>query len=195
MQPGFIARLLFACHKPSDTIPNASASECSAALFPLSNRDPGYWRAGVCPADALASGRDRANRHQPYNPQAVSPLAKRIPDAHNPAQGIQRICAMQQYIQVDRRLPYALHRPNGTVPAAWIAAKAPNAAGALHEGRLLGFPSTQAVASVTSPWDPGRKSGAMVRRRPAGCHRSPKQPETPLETPPKKPQMVFINSK
>jgi hypothetical protein len=35
-------------------------------------------------------------------------------------------------------------------------------------GRLLEFPVPQAVASVTPPWDPDRKFGAMVRRRPTG---------------------------
>jgi hypothetical protein len=35
----------------------------------------------------------------------------------------------------------------------------------MPSGRLLEFPAPQAAASVTAPWDPRRKFGAMVRRR------------------------------
>jgi hypothetical protein len=45
-------------------VPNATRPHRSAALSPASKRDHCLWRAGVCPANALASGRDRPNRHQ-----------------------------------------------------------------------------------------------------------------------------------
>jgi hypothetical protein len=72
-------------------------------------------------------------------------------------------------ITIVRRLPYALHRANGTVPAVPICGSRPrmphNGPKSFHEGRLETFPSPQAVASVTPPWDPGRKSLGDGRRR------------------------------
>jgi hypothetical protein len=101
------------------------------------------------------------------------------------SQGSQPVSTDPKSFSSSRRLPYALHRPNGTVPArgrppvGWSAREAactrhrgaynaPNARRLPSTmGRLLEFPSPQAVASVAPPWDPGRKFGAMSRRRPA----------------------------
>jgi hypothetical protein len=41
---------------------------------------------------------------------------------------------------------------------------------ASQDGRLATFPSPQDAASVTTPWDPGRKSWGDGRRRPIKCN-------------------------
>jgi hypothetical protein len=93
-------------------VPNARSCRRSAASSPILQRDLRHWRAGVCPADAPASARDRAPRHQhspPACPNQDNCTTGNRGTLQNPAWAVK--------LFTFRRLPYALHRLAGTVPA------------------------------------------------------------------------------
>lgn len=86
-------------------------------IVPPTQRDHRHWRAGVCPTAPRASCRDRAPRHSlPPSARHGPPRTSRKARFPNVATG--QFCNAHNAIKVDRRLPYARHRQNGTVPAA-----------------------------------------------------------------------------
>ncbi len=85
-------------------------------IVPTRPTRPPPLAGGGLPDSAARSCRDRAPRH-PLPPPARHGLPRTSRNACFPDVATGQFCKAHKAIQVDRRLPYALHRQNGTVPA------------------------------------------------------------------------------
>jgi hypothetical protein len=114
---------------------------------------------GFCPSSA-------ALQHGTAHPATQShPINFCLPQA---AQNV-TMTKTQSHSLLIRHLPYAQHRPNGTVPAVPSGRRClPNAPHVLKAGtrrRLVGFPSCPGCGIVPAPWDPRPKIRGDSTRR------------------------------
>jgi hypothetical protein len=158
-------------------------------IISLHQRDLWNWRPEVCPSHPLTSAKDRAARHQQPSP-APHGLPRASRNARSPHVATGQFSSHHNAFHVDRRLPLALLRPNGTVPSVRSdACKMPPTPPQLRSqlpaaGSTPSLPRSIRRGAAREPHPAGRMAKMAPRRqeRPPSTEARSCLPSTPVRS-------------